>query len=116
MKSILTVLFFILFSIINSFAACDDPLGDGVDYSFCQFSEEQDLSRAYAPNSNLSFISFIKVNLDKSILLNTNLSNGNFAEASFFRANLYEANLEGGNFEKSNFTSANLTRVNFKGS
>ena len=86
MKNILIILFFILFSKINSYAACDDPLGDGVDYSFCQFSEEQDLSRAYAP---LSFISFIKVNLDKSILMNTNLSNGNFAEASFFRANLY---------------------------
>ena len=83
MKTIFTILLFILFSTINSFAACDDPLGDGVDYSFCQFSEEQDLSRAYAPNSNLSFISFIKVNLDKSILMNTDLSNGNFAEASF---------------------------------
>ena len=98
MKKIFTILLFILFSIINSFAACDDPLGDGVDYSFCQFSEEQDLSRAYAPNSNLSFISFIKVNLDKSILMNSNLSNGNFAEASFFRANLYEANLRGWKF------------------
>ena len=83
MKDILTVIFLILFSINNSYAGCDDPLGDGVDYSFCQFSEEQDLSRAYAPNSNLSFISFIKVNLDKSILLNTNLSNGNFAEEAY---------------------------------
>ena len=59
MKKILIILSFILFLINNSFAACDDPLGEGVDYSFCQFSEEQDLSRAYAPNTNLSFISFI---------------------------------------------------------
>ena len=115
-KLLIIVISFTFIFINNSYSACDDPLGDGVDYSFCQFSEEQDLSRAYAPNSDLSFISFIKVNLDKSILMNTNLSNGNFAEASFFRANLYEANLEGGNFEKSNFTSANLTRANFKGS
>jgi len=83
MKNILIILFFTLFSIINSYAACDDPLGDGVDYSFCQFSEEQDLSRAYAPNSNLSFISLIKVNLDKSVLMNSNLSNGNFAEEAY---------------------------------
>ena len=46
-------------------AGCDDAPTDGVDYSNCQFSEEQDLSRAYIPNSNLSFISFIKVNFDK---------------------------------------------------
>ena len=39
MKKIFIILLFILFSTINSFAACDDPLGDGVDYSFCQFSE-----------------------------------------------------------------------------
>jgi uncharacterized protein YjbI with pentapeptide repeats len=82
-KLLIIVISFTFIFINNSYSACDDPLGDGVDYSFCQFSEEQDLSRAYAPNSDLSFISFIKVNLDKSILMNTNLSNGNFAEASF---------------------------------
>ena len=110
----LLVLSFLFSTVVN--AGCDDAPIDGVDYSNCQFSEEQDLSRAYIPNSNLSFISFIKVNFDKSIMMNSNLSNGNFAESSFFRANLYEANLEGGNFEKTNFTSANLTRVNFKAS
>src|SRR6056300_871496 len=110
MKKLLII--FILFTFIfinNSYSACDDSLGDGVDYSFCQFSEEQDLSRAYAPNSDLSFVSFIKVNLDKSILMNTNLSNGNFAEASFFRANLYEKNLRGGNCDNPNSPSPHLT-------
>ena len=69
-------------------AGCDDAPTDGVDYSNCQFSEGQDLSRAYIPNSNLSFIiSFIKVILDKSIMMNSILANGNFAESSFFRAN-----------------------------
>ena len=113
-KKIIFYLVFIFLFVTGVNAGCDDVPGDGVDYSFCQFSEEQDLSRAYIPNSNLSFISFIKVNLDKSIMMNSTLSNGNFAESSFFRANLYEANLEGGNFEKTNFTSSNLTRVNFK--
>ena len=108
----IVILIFLFNTIVN--ADCDDAPVDGVDYSNCQFSEEQDLSRAYIPNSNLSFISLIKVNFDKSIMMNSTLSNGNFAESSFFRANLYEANLEGGNFEKTNFTSANLTRVNFK--
>ena len=61
MKNILIILFFILFSIINSFAACDDPLGDGVDYSFCQFSEEQDLSRAYAPNQTYHLLVLSKL-------------------------------------------------------
>src|SRR6056300_1050461 len=116
MKKLLII--FISFTFIfinNSYSACDDPLGDGVDYSFCQFSEEQDLSRAYAPNSDLSFISFIKVNLDKSILMNTNLSNGNFAEASFFRANLYEANFKDSNLFGSDFTGANITNATFDG-
>ena len=109
---IILVLSLLMFN--SAKAGCDDAPVDGVDYSNCQFSEGQDLSRAYIPNSNLSFISLIQVNFDKSIMMNSNLSNGNFAESSFFRANLYEANLEGGNFEKTNFTSANLTRVNFK--
>ena len=96
-------------------AGCDDALTDGVDYSNCQFSEGQDLSSAYIPNSNLSFISLIKVTFDKGVMMNSTLANGNFAESSFVRTNLYEANLEGGIFEKANFSSANLTRVNFKG-
>ena len=100
----------------NVKAGCDDAPTDGVDYSNCQFSEGQDLSRAYIPNSNLSFISFIKVTFDKGVMMNATLANGNFVESSFIRTNLYEANLEGGIFEKANFSSANLTRVNFKGS
>ena len=115
MKKILFILAFSLLVSGSVNAGCDDAPTDGVDYSNCQFSEGQDLSRAYIPNSNLSFISFIKVILDKSIMMNSILANGNFAESSFFRANLYEANLEGGKFEKANFTSANLTRANFKG-
>ena len=106
----------ISFVIINEAnAGCDDAPTDGVDYSNCQFSEGQDLSRAYIPNSNLSFISFIKVTLDKGVMMNSSLANGNFLESSFIKSNLYEANLEGGLFEKANFSSANLTRVNFKG-
>ena len=64
-------------------AGCDDAPVDGVDYSNCQFSEGQDLSRAYIPNSNLSFISFIKVTFDKGVMMNATLSNGNFVESSF---------------------------------
>ena len=79
-------------------AGCDDTPTDGVDYSNCQFSEGQDLSSAYIPNSNLSFISFIKVTFNKGVMMNSILANGNFVESSFIRANLYEANLEGGIF------------------
>jgi len=99
----------------GAIASCDDAPTDGVDYSNCQFSEGQDLSASYIPNSNLSFISFIKVTFDKAVMMNSTLANGNFIESSFIRSNLYEANLEGGIFEKANFSSANLTRVNFKG-
>ena len=112
----LFVILFLSFMISNGVnAGCDDAPTDGVDYSNCQFSEGQDLSRAYIPNSNLSFISFIKVTFDKGVMMNSILANGNFVESSFIRTNLYEANLEGGIFEKANFSSANLTRVNFKG-
>jgi len=112
---LLTILVISLFLTSGAKAGCDDAPVDGVDYSNCQFSEGQDLSRAYIPNSNLSFISFIKVTFDKGVMMNSILSNGNFVESSFIRTNLYEANLEGGIFEKANFLSANLTRVNFKG-
>jgi uncharacterized protein YjbI with pentapeptide repeats len=110
---IILVLSLLMFN--SAKAGCDDAPVDGVDYSNCQFSEGQDLSRAYIPNSNLSFISFIKVTFDKGVMMNSILANGNFVESSFIRTNLYEANLEGGIFEKANFSSANLTRVNFKG-
>ena len=104
------------FMIANGVKAdCDDAPTDGVDYSNCQFSEAQDLSSTYLPNSNLSFITLIKVNFDKGVMMNSTLANGNFVESSFIKANLYEANLEGGIFEKANFSSANLTRVSFKG-
>ena len=63
-KKILFLIFFTLFS-PNVYAGCDDPIGDGVDYTNCRFSEGQDLSASYLPNSNLSFASFIKVNFNK---------------------------------------------------
>ena len=107
-------LFLWLLFLNNVNAACDDAPGDSVDYSGCAFSDEQNLTGTYLPNSNLSFTGFIKVIFDKSIMMNSTLANGNFPESSFIRANLYETNLEGGNFEKTNFSSANLTRANFK--
>jgi len=115
MKKFLTILALSFMICSGTNAGCDDAPADGVDYSNCQFSEGQDLSRAYIPNSNLSFISFIKVTFDKGVMMNSTLANGNFVESSFIRTNLYESNLEGGIFEKANFSSANLTRVNFKG-
>ena len=113
-KLVLTILLSIFFS-VNSNAACDDPLTEGVDYSNCRFSDAQDLQGSYFPNSNLSFASFIQVNLDKSIMMNSNLSFGTFPESTFVRANLYETVSIGANFEKTNFTGANLTRVDFMG-
>ncbi len=115
MKKLLGIFFLLLFLSNDLHAGCDDALSDSVDYSNCQFSDEQNLSGSYLPNSNLSFSGFIKVIFDKSIMMNSILSYGNFPESSFIRANLYESNLEGGNFEKANFSSANLTRANFKG-
>ena len=114
MKKIIFSIFFVLIA-FSAKAGCDDPIGDGVDYTKCRFSESQDLAGSYLPNSNLSFSSFIKVNFDKSIMINSILAFGMFSESSFIRANLYEANLQGANFERSDFSSANLTRVNFQG-
>ena len=95
MKKLYAILVFSFMISSSVNAGCDDAPTDGVDYSNCQFSEGQDLSRAYIPNSNLSFISFIKVTFDKGVMMNATLSNGNFVESSFIRTNLYEANLEG---------------------
>jgi len=114
MKKILLIII-LLFAYSNAHAGCDDPLGDGVDYTNCRFSDGQDLKGSFLPNSNLSFAGFIQVNFDKSIMMNSILAYGSFSESSFVRANLYESNLQGANLEKSNFTSANLTRANFKG-
>ena len=99
MKKIILSLFLSLFLFSNANSACDDAPGDGVDYEGCAFSDEQNLTGTYLPNSNLSFTGFIKVIFDKSIMMNSKLSNGNFPESSFIRANLYEAILDGGNFE-----------------
>ena len=114
MKKLLLILFFLLAPNIVS-AGCDDTIADGVDYTNCRFSEGQDLKGSYLPNSNLSFSSFIQVNFNKSIMMNSILAFGMFSESTFIRANLYESNFQGANFEKSDFTSANLTRANFTG-
>ena len=113
-KAFLFLLF--LFLTTNVHAGCDDAIADGVDYTNCRFSEGQDLKGSYLPNSNLSFASFIQVNFNKSIMMNSILAFGMFSESTFIRANLYESNFQGANFEKSDFTSANLTRANFTGS
>ena len=115
MKKLFFIIFFLILS-SNANAGCDDPIADGVDYSKCKFSDGQDLQGTFLPNSNLSFASFIQVNFDKSIMMNSILAYGSFSESSFIRANLYESNFQGANLEKSNFTSANLTRVKFIGS
>ena len=81
MHKFLVILVLSLLLSSNAKAGCDDAPVDGVDYSNCQFSEGQDLSRAYIPNSNLSFISFIKVIFDKGEMMNSILTNGNFAES-----------------------------------
>jgi len=109
---LIIILFFIC---TNVQAGCDDPLGDGVDYTNCRFSDGQDLKGSFLPNSNLSFAGFIQVNFDKSIMMNSILAYGTFSDSTFVRANLYEANLQGANFERSDFTSANLTRAKFFG-
>ena len=114
MKKIIILFIFVLFS-FNANAGCDDPIGDGVDYTNCRFSDSQDLAGSYLPNSNLSFTSFIQVNFDKSIMMNSILAFGTFSDSTFIRTNLYEANLQGANFENSDFTSSNLTRANFSG-
>ena len=114
MKKLVFIILFIFFT-SNAIAGCDDALGDGVDYTNCRFSDGQDLKGSYLPNSNLSFASFIQVNFDKSIMMNSILAYGTFSESTFIRTNLYETNFQGANFEKTDFTSANLTRANFTG-
>ena len=114
MKKFLVLLFISFLYVTSANSACEDPPGDGVDYSGCAFSDGQDLTGTYMPNANLSFTGFIKVIFDKSIMMNSTLANGNYPESSFIRSNLYETNFEGGIFEKTNFTGANLTRANFK--
>ena len=103
MKNFFLGLLLCIILIGNANSACNEAPGDGVDYEGCAFSDEQNLTGTYLPNSNLSFTGFIKVIFDKSIMMNSKLSHGNFPESSFVRANLYEANLEGGIFEKTNF-------------
>ena len=114
MKKILLIII-LFFICTNVQAGCDDPLGDGVDYTNCRFSDGQDLKGSFLPNSNLSFAGFIQVNFDKSIMMNSILAYGTFSDSTFVRANLYESNLQGANFERSDFTSANLTRAKFFG-
>jgi len=87
MKKLLAILFISFLFTTSANSACDDPPGDGVDYSGCAFSDGQDLTGTYLPNANLSFTGFIKVIFDKSIMMNSTLANGNYPESSFVRAN-----------------------------
>ena len=64
MKKFLGILLLSLLFFSGVNAACDDPPGDGVDYSGCAFSDGQDLTGTYLPNANLSFTGFIKVIFD----------------------------------------------------
>ena len=64
MKKLVFLIILTVFS-FDANAGCDDPIGDGVDYTNCRFSEGQDLGSSYLPNSNLSFASFVKVKFDK---------------------------------------------------
>ena len=55
-KYIFLILFFIFTTNLN--AACDDPLGDGVEYTKCKFSDGQDLKDSFLPNSNFNICYF----------------------------------------------------------
>ena len=81
MQKLFLYTFLVLIIFINSASAtCDDKPSDGVDYSNCQFADEQDLNGTYIPNANLSFTGFIKVIFDKKY--NDEL---NFGEWQFSR-------------------------------
>ena len=107
MKKLFFIIFFLILS-SNVNAGCDDPITDGVDYTKCKFSDGQDLQGSFLPNSNLSFASFIQVNLDKSIMMNSNLAFGTFSESSFIRANLYESTLTGANLIGATWTNGEV--------
>ena len=90
MKKLTFILLFIIILIPSlSYAGCDDPLGDGVDYTNCRFSDGQNLEGSYLPNSNLSFTSFIQVNFDKSIMMNSTLAFGTFSESTSNKSKFY---------------------------
>ena len=65
MRKLFLILFFIILPNVAS-AGCDDPLGDGVDYSKCSFADGTDLEGQFLANSNLSFAKLVQVNLSKS--------------------------------------------------
>ena len=83
-SKLFTILILSLLLASGAKAGCDDAPVDGVDYSNCQFSEGQDLSRAYIPNSNLSFISFIKVIFDKGGNDERNIGQWQFCRIFFY--------------------------------
>ena len=55
MSKLILILFASLLFVSNANAACDDAPGDGVDYSGCAFSDGQDLTGTFMPNSNFFF-------------------------------------------------------------
>ena len=115
-KYIFFILFFLISLTLKVNAACDDPPEDGVIYTGCAFADSQDLSSSYLPNADMTFVSFIGVIFNKSIMLNSRMDNSQFPESSWVRSNLYESSMQNSNFEDSDFTSANLHKVSFRGS
>ena len=65
MKKFLATLFISFLLITSANSACDDPPGDGVDYSGCAFSDGQDLTGTCLPNANLHLLDLLRLYLIK---------------------------------------------------
>jgi len=84
-KHIFFILFFLISLTLKVNAACDDLPEDGVVYSGCAFADSQDLSSSYLPNADMTFVSFIGVIFNKSIMLNSRMDNSQSPESSWVR-------------------------------
>ena len=67
MRNFLATLFISLLFITSANSACDDPPGDGVDYSGCAFSDGQDLTGTYLPMQTCHLLDLLKLYLIKAL-------------------------------------------------
>ena len=71
----------------NSYAECNDPPSNDVDWTNCNFIEQLDLSGVVLAGAEMSGINLALVNLEKSQINNANMAYGNFILGNFNNSN-----------------------------
>ena len=102
---IFIIIFFITFKV---FAVCDELPDKEVDWTGCNFGENQEWSGVSLVGAQMEGVNLSLANLEKSQINNANMVAGNFVFTNFSSSNLFSSNLQYANCSNVNFDNSNL--------